>query len=441
VILKDLRYPPVPDVEEPAVVRFQAVKELTDQPDEVVLDYNRISDNEATGERRALILVARRELLQTYQELCRAAGLKLAGLTPRPFGIASCLSSQLGGSVLTPRPDPADAAVAVLAMSERWAEFCILRNGQLLYARSVALGMGLAGEVRRNLAVYAGQAPQQQPAALYLAGGGEQMALRERLKDMLEIPIHSFDPLAGADRAELPPGVHGGFAGAVGLLQAWAGKHELPINFVKPREPKPPSDPHQRRLVLAAAVAAVLVLGVVGFCYLQLAALQKQVAEQVNINSNLEHTVTLLEDDDRRFKALSEWDKSAVNWLDEFYDLTSLFPDPTAVRVVKLDAQSLNNRTGKDRFAGAIELQGILGSDNEKVIDRFLDHFDEDGHHRSGAKKTEPNRTAVERRTFPRKFTTKTEVEKVAPGKYRLRLPDPPEREGSGDFEGMGGQP
>ena len=81
VILKDLRYPAVPDVEEPGVVRFQAVKELTDPPDEVVIDYARIGNGE--GERRALALIARRELVEAYQTICRVAGLKLVALTPR----------------------------------------------------------------------------------------------------------------------------------------------------------------------------------------------------------------------------------------------------------------------------------------------------------------------------------------------------------------------
>src|SRR5262249_18323847 len=85
VILKDIRYPQVPGAEEPAVVRFQASKELTDGADEVVIDYYPLADAGAGGERRALAFVVRRKVLAMYQELCRAAGLKLAGVTPRPF--------------------------------------------------------------------------------------------------------------------------------------------------------------------------------------------------------------------------------------------------------------------------------------------------------------------------------------------------------------------
>ncbi|HZT81201.1 MAG TPA: pilus assembly protein PilM, partial [Gemmataceae bacterium] len=208
VILRDIRYPAVPDAEEPAVVRFQAVKELTDPPDEVVIDYTVTSSG---PERRALALIARRELVEAYQALCRAAGLRLAGLTPRPFGIARCLQRLAGTSVLTPAPEPADAPVAVLAIGEHWAEFCVARGESLLFARSMVVGPGLAGEVRRNLAVYAGQAPQLPLKAVYIAGGSEHAPFRERLADLIGLPVYSFDPFAGVERPELPLGVRGGF--------------------------------------------------------------------------------------------------------------------------------------------------------------------------------------------------------------------------------------
>src|SRR5438132_5787984 len=38
VILKELRYPVVPANEEPAIVRFQAAKELTESPEDSIID-------------------------------------------------------------------------------------------------------------------------------------------------------------------------------------------------------------------------------------------------------------------------------------------------------------------------------------------------------------------------------------------------------------------
>ena len=97
VILKDLRFPAVPISEEAGVVRFQAVKELTDSPDDVVIDY--VTAGAPPGaEQQAQVLIVRRDILNTYQKICHAAGLKLAVLTPRLFGVAASLRKATAGA-------------------------------------------------------------------------------------------------------------------------------------------------------------------------------------------------------------------------------------------------------------------------------------------------------------------------------------------------------
>src|SRR5947209_8249801 len=142
VILNEVTYPSVPAHEEPAVVQFQVSKELTDAADEVVIDYTPMSETGPSGEQHALALVMRRELLATYETLCRAAGLKLLALTPRPFGMLACWKHVVG--LGAPAPERTDVAVALLTVEERGAEFSIVHGGKLLLARSLAAGPTLA---------------------------------------------------------------------------------------------------------------------------------------------------------------------------------------------------------------------------------------------------------------------------------------------------------
>jgi Tfp pilus assembly PilM family ATPase len=429
VILKDLRYPAVPDAEEPAVVRFQAVKELTDAPDEVVIDYARIGNG--SGQRRALALIARRELVDAYQSLCRAAGLRFAGLTPRSFGIAACVRHLVGSSPLTPAPEPPDADVAVVAIAEHWGEFGVLREDSLLFARSLEPGPGLAGEVRRNLAVYAGQAPQQPIKAVYVAGGSELASVRERLRDMLDVPVHSFDPFAGLERSDLPHAGRGAFAGTVGLLHAWASGQQLPINFIKPREPKPPRDPNQRKLVLGAALAASVLLAAVVYCYMQLSALDRRVADQANRNASLDQLLSKLEEDGKKYKALSEWDRKGIVVLDELYDVVEKFPDTSSIQLTTFAVSPRDD--AKDKHVARIALEGILTEDT-KLVDRLLDGLGRDAHRRLDITKTDPNMGAMRFSRFRSKFTSFVDVEKPPPNKYTARLPDNLGRE-----DGQGG--
>ncbi|MBI1917876.1 MAG: hypothetical protein HYS12_24540 [Planctomycetes bacterium] len=349
VILKEVRYPDVPAHEEPALVRFQAVKELSDAADDVVLDYVPLG-TAPTGEKRAQVLVVRRELLSAYQTLCQAAGLRLTGVTPRPYGMAGCLRRLIGSSVLMPPPEPPDSAVALVTVGERWAEFCIVKGDMVLQARSLVVGPGVAGEVRRNLAVHNGQSPQNPVRALYLALSGEQAALREKLVETLSIPVHLFDPFAGAEGSELPTSGRGTFAGAVGLLHLMAERHELPINFAQPKQPRPPRDPNQRRYLLAAA--AVLMLLSAGLVVGKTAVDSRHetlIEIQGDVN-DLNRQLTQEREKAKKLQALHEWE--GVPWPDELYELSACVPKGAISRDFRvLSVEGLPQKAG--RQAGA----------------------------------------------------------------------------------------
>jgi hypothetical protein len=86
VVLKELRIPSVPEHEEPALVRFQALKELADSGDDVVLDYVPLGPAGPQGKRVQCFRHAR-DLVKSFRRLADAAGLKLQAITPRPFAL------------------------------------------------------------------------------------------------------------------------------------------------------------------------------------------------------------------------------------------------------------------------------------------------------------------------------------------------------------------
>jgi Tfp pilus assembly PilM family ATPase len=423
VILKDIRYPAVPESEEPAIVRFQVVKELTDAVEDAVIDYVPSTENGSNGERRAMALVAKREQVAAYQAICKAAGLKLAGIAPRAFGLAACVHRLAGASVLTPAVEPPDAAVAVLAVADHWAEFCVSRSGRLLFARSLAPGEGLAGEIRRNLAIYNGQASAQPAKALYVAGMGEHASLRERLTDTLDIPVHALDPFGGVERPELPAQKRGAFIGAVGLLQLQGDKKGLPVNFAQPKQPRPPKDPNRKKIVYAAAAAALVSIMITAFCYAKLSTVNREAETLKQDKDRLDRELSELEETEKRLTALGEWSNSNIVWPDEFYDLTDRIADPSALRITELIVDPLV-KTGKekekDKAVAKLTIKGVAKTRND--VNLFAAGFTDDKHYEVGPKSTSDN-TGPDKAEFAFQFTLSgVKVERIEPNKYVRRL-------------------
>jgi Tfp pilus assembly PilM family ATPase len=423
VILKELRFPPVPEAEEAAVVRFQAVKELVDAPDDVVLDYASAAGS-SEAERHVLALIVRRDVLASHQALCQAAGLKLAGLCPRAFGLVAGLGQAMGSSPLTPAPESPDATLAVLAVGERFAEFCVFRGERLLLSRSLPVTENLAAEVRRNLIVHAGHAPRHPVEAVYVAGHGTS-EVRRRLVELVETPVHTFDPLGQAERLELPAGARGGFAGAAGLLFAWAKDGQLPINFASPRQPALKRRSSPRMLVYGALAVAVFLVGAGVAARVASADMDRKAVEDRARLVSVENEITKTKNDIERAKAINDWD--TVVWLDEIYNLARRIPDVNALPITSITTETLSRRGPGTRFIAAYTIKGkILTPDKRpSPLDQLVDEFNkkENAHYSA-----ERPQVRVDETTKETRFTLRVYVEGRSPDDYHELLvpPDPP---------------
>src|SRR5207253_1722024 len=115
----------------------------------------------------------------------------------------------------------------------------------------------LAGEIRRSVAVYDGQFAGQPVAAVYIAGHGTP-EVRQKLVELIEVPVHTFDPFALSEMRDLATSARGTFAGAAGLLFGQARHGKLPINFARPREPVQKTRGAPSRALIYGLVAAVV---------------------------------------------------------------------------------------------------------------------------------------------------------------------------------------
>ncbi len=412
LIVKEIRYPRVPDAEEPAVVRFQTVKELTDAPEDVVIDYMPVYSPPA-GEQKAMALVIRKEVLQTYRTLCEAAGLKLIALTPRLVGTAACLRRVMGSTVATPAPDPADGAVCVVVLGEKQAELAVLEGRVPFLTRSLPNASNLAGEIRRNLAVHAGQAPQHPIRAVYLSGKGAT-ELRERLGELTEIPVHTFDPFAGSDAADLPTGNRGTFAGPMGLLQAQA-VGELAINFVSPRQPRATANPNYRliRMAIVASVTLVIGLAVLGRVLYASWSTQLEAVQEERIEVDKRFAASSA--NGKKLKTIDDWDSPV--WLDELYELNAIIPDVNALRITKITTDLLTRdpkAKTKTRAAATWTIHGKLlnKSNPREPLDQLVKEFRKEGFYSPEAPNVKNDAS----------FTLVVYVERRGPTKYTATI-------------------
>jgi Tfp pilus assembly PilM family ATPase len=344
VVFKDIRHPKTAPAEEPAVVRFQAQRDLAEPPDTLHLDYAPLPSLPGADDKRATAVFVKKDLFNAARAMCEAAGLKMAGFTPRPYASAAAVRRAVAAGTATP-PETPTAPIGVLSLWDGGGEFVVYHGEHLIFTRSVS-GMALqsetalVGEAKRSLAAYSSQYPRDRLDAVYLSeghsGGGSWAA---RLEQSLPLPVHPFDPLVGSPAADaLPTHLRGRFTAAVGLLAA-RGHGPLPINFVTPRQPR--AEPSKARNWAMLGVLGVLVLagGVAAGLYLLHDRLDKKLTAAQQKKKRAEEDMKDAQKVANKVKAIEQFRERDVNWLDLFYDFTVASPDVNKVRVREFEGK------------------------------------------------------------------------------------------------------
>ena len=438
VILKDVKIPKVSPAEEPAVVRFQASKDMTEAADSVVLDYLTFDREEPDGQIRAVTISVRKDVLGAYKALCQALGVKLVGLTPRPLGSLGALERATAAGAVT-APEARRASVAVLTRGEKWGELVVARDGQAVFSRAVSATAltsetALLGELRRNLAVFNGQNPQQPIEALYVAEAAGPGGWSGRVSAGLTVPVQAFDPLAGVEH-HTQPDARGHFAALAGLLQLKTKAGRLPIDFVNPRQPVTRESANRRLVASITAIAALVIIGGLGFGYIKVQQRQSQLTALIKKKTDLTEDLKVSEEEEKRVKALKEWDDARINWLDEIYDMSARFPDISKIRLEQFRAEPLALQKGAKGKQNVARIILKVQAEDGKYMDQLQSNIQADKKYHNLRKDIKP--VTGFRGGFSQGYELRAEIEKRPVNEYVRKLTGPiPPRPSRGDDAG-----
>ena len=308
VILKELRYPAVPATEEPALVRFQAMKELSDATDEVVLDYTPLSNGAPEGERRSMAVVIRKDLFAAIQQMCAAANLKTWPRYAPSLRHRRRADPRVRLGRGEPRRRRRPTRSPRSSSAPAGGEFTVVRDGEVTFTRDVPGPVAtsepmLIGEVRRNLTMYAGGTPGHPVQGLYVAEAAGGWA--GRLRAALGLPVHAYDPLSGS-----VPDVPEPLAAGSPVRPACSPPSPPGPSRSTSRTPRQPvidKDPKQKQMLIAAVAVVVFLLGGARYGYLTLSAADTSFTRLQEEKSDLENQVKKLEPDAKRLDAATKW--------------------------------------------------------------------------------------------------------------------------------------
>jgi len=400
LVVRDQKFPAVTPSEEPGLVRLLTTKEVLDDANDVIIDYQPWVSQDNKAEKRALVYVLRREMMSTYENLAKGAGVKLVGLCPRAMGLAAALPQGQGTRGL-------------VAVGHSWRQLLVVQDGAVELDRGLALGDTMAQEARRGFAVF-GTIGGTQPGRIFAAGAAHQEM--DRLGETLEIAVEELTDLQGVTGTG--PGA-ASLVALVGMAQAWS--RERPgVDFVHPRMPKNEiSDSRKRLFLYGGAAAALLLMGGVAFWW-HTGKKDSDISRMKADVDKLKLENQRFVEDEKRLKELAAWD--TANWLEELVDLACRVTDTKKMLITEVVATPQLQVAGQSSpYTGRLTIKGILpdgtGDENElERLDKDLRTAGPEGYYLTKLRRTG--------KTFDFEILVKTR----SPSDYVMTPPPPPKK-------------
>ncbi|NMD22382.1 MAG: pilus assembly protein PilM [Verrucomicrobia bacterium] len=370
VMLRTLDLPPAErEAEIAAMVHLRLQRDLPFGLDEAVIDFrtlkhpaslqaeptapDRPGPQGAATPVRVLAAVVRRDTVEHYQSLAKAAGVKLAGLGLR--SMASARAAQCLDSRTT------QGCVALISVHRREVLFDVLFEGALVFSQVGALAAGagpargpgpalveptaesVLTEVVRSLHSYEGIADHHPIGRCLVTGStGAEPGLAQALASQLGVQAEVLEPAGpwseASDNAESPTHALPAIGLALGALEP----EGLPIDLLNPKRPPVARDNRRaRQLGIVAAILAVL-LAAAGLRARWIGARERhraQLQEQITLGSK---NLAAYRHVRNQARTLAEWSETGRNWLDHLTVLSALLPPSRDLYVTALSASARN---------------------------------------------------------------------------------------------------
>jgi len=367
-VLKPLSLPNVEANDDlPGMVRYQVEKELPFAAEQAVIDFavENHFDAEKTSTTNSdslelLVAAVHQKVVDHYQQIAEAAGIKIRRLGLRPYANMRCIDVcrviEPGHSVAVIHITAEETEIDVFGeQSVNFSRAAVVKLAELRGQGDKGTSGGASGgdteaveqvvsEVTRSLKSYQAVQRGQSIRKILVAGDtGIESQVINRLKDEFDVMCGLFAPASGLDLGksqEEASAYISAFGLAIGQGQRGTA---IPFDFINPKKPTHRVDPRKRKWMMIGAAAALVLLIGTFFIGSHIAEARRELNAMIDEHNKLREELSIGSTLVSRVNDIDKWVGSSRDWLSHWTQISALFPPAHEAYITTMRAGSDTN--------------------------------------------------------------------------------------------------